>query len=198
MGNKYDWEAIEKDYRVKKYGSIRSLAKEYPPVTEAAIRFKAKGNPEKGILPWEFDLVDDYQRGVREKLLRETSQCEVKNSKEIQQDKSIIENAVEAGVEIVRGHRKKAKKLGSIFDKLSEMVEGSIINEKLNEFLELSKGTHESIFDMTTKLSRIAESIVKIEREAYNLNIKEKEIPRETLELEELLKSKMRKDGFNI
>ena len=172
---KHDWEAIEKDYRVKKYGSNRALASFYK-ISEATLRLRIKGNPKKGLKPWVQDLIDDYQKGVENQLIQDlahdSAQCAVKTDEQIAGDSIIVEEAVKIGVAVVRRHREKLGRIAAVSDKMLEKVEESLINnnpELLKDWIK----SNESVTDVILKLSKIDSEVIKNERQAYNLDAKE-------------------------
>jgi hypothetical protein len=197
-----DWEAVEKDYKVGKYGSVRALASYYD-ISEAAIRKKAKGDPKKGLTAWKKDLVEDYQKGVEEELVRSGTRlstqngahCAPKSDQEIQQDKQIVDEAVKIGVEVVRNHRKKIGDLHEISGSLTYKLKEALLNDNAESLEKWSRFT-ESPTDMTLKLSKITSELVKLERQAYNLDKKEESDKKKEQDVEDIIRKRMEEKGF--
>lgn len=116
---RYDWAAIERDYRTGQY-SNRELARLHGP-SEGAIRKRAAdGN-------WQRDLSEQIRQRVREKTGRAIAQELVK----AETDAEIVEQAAEVGAGIVRGHQvllRKAKGLAeTLMDRLeTQLAKGTI------------------------------------------------------------------------
>ncbi|MBU2648532.1 hypothetical protein KKI24_27745 [bacterium] len=177
---KYDWEAIEKDYRTGQYSNY--ALSEIHGASDPAIRKRAKQ------YNWEKDLVDEYQEKIKNRLVRDDgAQCalnkELKSNSEIIEDKTIVDNAVAIGIAVIRNHRKKIRRLQDIADALADklykaLVKDGEIDLKTDKDFEVVlayKGNNESITDMAWKLARIEAECVKLERQAFNLDSKEKE-----------------------
>ncbi len=195
MGSEYkgrgDWEVIELEYRMEKYGSVRALAKAHG-VSESTIRNRAKGSEKKGIPPWTKNFVDEYQKGVETGLIRRSSATE-------ETEDEVLKMAVDTAVEVIHRHKKKIGRLSEIYEVLSLKLLYSVQNEEDNHFLKNNKSSHEGVFDMATKLARTLESIIKLERQAFNLDAKSTTDPNNSgdVDLEDRIKKHMVKCGFN-
>jgi len=193
---KCDWEALEQEWRTGQYSNLQ-LARNYG-ISESGIRKRAIKHE------WKKDLVEEYQKGIAEALVRDganekTNPAPFKSSEQIQADKAVVDEAVKVGVHVVREHRKAIGKLASIKIKLTEKLE-TAIEEEPDEDNNLPsligfKSYHESVFDVLSKLSGITSNIIKLERQAFNMDAKEKENP-QSADLEDRIKENMKKNGF--
>lgn len=111
---RYDWAAVERDYRTGTY-SNRELSRLHGP-SEAAIRSKAKaGN-------WTRDLSEQIRQRVREKTNRAVAQEIV----QAESDSEIVEQAAEVGASVVRGHQVMIRRAKALTDKLFDLLERQI------------------------------------------------------------------------
>lgn len=150
---KYDWATIEEQYRAGQL-SVNAIAKQHG-CSEGAIRKKAKQHG------WERDLSEKVRREVRAKLVR----TEIRTNAT---EEEIIEAAASTGAQIVQQHRSRLARASSIAERL--MVE----LENPAEDMELSKRAS-TLRTLTEALDRV----VKLERQAYNLD---EEKPGESIE----------------
>lgn len=172
--SRFDWERIELDYRTGQY-SNRELARLHGP-TEAAIRKKAKDNS------WARDLSDQIRKRVIEKttaaVTREVSRAET--------DQQYVEEAAEAGANIIRGHQRlliQAKNIAeTLMDRLTEQLKSKKMKvEVRGEVLEVDVNLDyagKSLGHATQALERV----VKMERQSYGLDVDDKESIGKTLD----------------
>ena len=121
---KYDWEAIEREYRAGQL-SIREIGKKHGP-TDSAIRQKAK---KEG---WSRDLTQDVQKRTKDKLLR--TELRTPNA---QEDSAIVEEAAERGAEVVRSHRRDINDARGICGLLmTELRDSTVHNETIADVIE--------------------------------------------------------------
>lgn len=177
---KADWELIEREWRSGQYTNV-ALAEKHN-VAESTIRKRAAGDPKNGLKPWEKDLVEDYQKGVQDKLVRESANegaiesatVALRDKQELREDREVLDRAIEVGVSVVRDHRKSLKRLRALADKMYAKVEEAFEKDSTAVLADWTKGG-ESPTDIILKLSKVDSEIIKNERTAFNLDAKEKD-----------------------
>lgn len=172
--SRFDWERIELDYRTGQY-SNRELTRLHGP-TEAAIRKRAKDHA------WTRDLSDQIRKRVIEKttaaVTREVSRAET--------DQQYVEEAAEAGANIIRGHQRlliQAKNIAeTLMDRLTEQLKSKTMKvEVRGEVMEVDVNLDyagKSLGHATQALERV----VKMERQSYGLDADDKESVGKTLD----------------
>lgn len=165
---RYDWDRIERDYRTGQY-SNRELSRTHGP-SEATIRGRAKQGG------WARDLSEQIRQRVREKT---TAVVAVEVSR-AEDDEQIIEQAAEAGAEIVRGHQRmliKAKDLTcSLMEQLGKQLESGTItvqtkDGKIAEVDVPLDYAGKTLGNATMALERV----IKMERQSYGLDAADKD-----------------------
>lgn len=171
--SRFDWDRIERDYRTGHY-SNRELGRMHGP-SEATIRNRAKNGS------WQRDLSDQIRRRVIEKttsvVAREVSRAE--------DDAAFVEEAAEAGAEVVRGHQRllrQAKGLAeTLMDRLAEQLHSKKMKiEVRGEIMEVDVNLDyagKSLGHATQALERV----VKLERQSYGLDAADQEDVGKTL-----------------
>lgn len=195
----YDWEAIHKDYRTGRFGSDRELCRHWD-VPPSTFRKKKKGDPGNGVPSWEKDLLGKFHNKVKNQSIQELAQQSaqpVPSGQKLNDDEKTVENAANAAMAIIRGHCSKIEDLSGIYELLkSILLKGLIANDPIG-ILKWSGGKSESTTDMLTKLTKVLSDLIRLERQAYNLDAPEnKDDGNDDLELR--IKEQMRKDGFNV
>ena len=140
---KYDWEAIEREYRAGML-SIREIAKQQG-CSDTAIRKKAKTSN------WARDLSDQVRKRIQSDLVR-SKVCTSPVT-----DEDAIDHAAKRGVEVVRGHRKI---IGDTIHLAERLIEASADEG-------LDPKNHSALF------RTIAQGLAKVlplERQAHNLD----------------------------
>jgi transposase-like protein len=145
---RYDWEAIEKDYRADQI-SIREIARLHG-CSEAAIRKKMK---QFGV---ERDLSLKVNQKVRNSLLR-TSRTSTSAS-----EKEIVEDAAARSVEVIRGHINLISNAVKVVSDLTGQLSESI---KENDHNKIHKQA-----DTAVKLSAAIRNLVTLERQVFNIS----------------------------
>ncbi|WP_110647598.1 hypothetical protein [Salinicola peritrichatus] len=185
-GKRYDWEAIEADYRTGRF-SLQQLADKHgPSKTQVARRAREEG--------WEKDLTRSVQQRTREKLTRresdlpDTPECE------------IVERAATENAAVVYGHRatlahwrgiseRFAKRLT---EQLDQGYRTAILNGNLVE-LDLDL---EYIGKCINHGTGAVERVIRMERTSYGLDADNGEEEGKTLqELMGELKERENADG---
>ena len=132
---RYDWAAVERDYRTGCY-SNRELSRMHGP-SEGAIRKRAADGS------WTRDLSEQIRQRVREKTNRAAA-AEIVQSIT---DAEIVENAAEVGASIVQGHQKLLRRAKGLTEKLFELLVRQMDAGKLTvqgrggEFMEIDLPT---------------------------------------------------------
>lgn len=172
--SRFDWERIELDYRTGQY-SNRELTRLHGP-TEAAIRKRAKDHD------WQRDLSEQIRKRVIEKttaaVTREVSRAET--------DQQYVEEAAEAGANIIRGHQRlliQAKNIAeTLMERLTEQLKSKTMKiEVRGEVVEVDVNLDyagKSLGHATQALERV----VKMERQSYGLDADDKESVGKTLD----------------
>lgn len=157
-GRPTDWEAIEREYRAGQL-SVREIGRVHG-VTDTAIRKKAKAEG------WERDLTKQVQEAVRAKLVREAGSQDGSHPQRAN-DRALVQEIAQRGVEVVRSHRRALSQLNAI---------GDILATRLSQHLDgvtpdgPGLGEKESPSDMLEKLSRTRQRAIQLERQAFNLD----------------------------
>lgn len=172
--SRFDWERIELDYRTGRY-SNRELTRLHGP-SEAAIRKRAKDHD------WQRDLSEQIRKRVIEKttaaVAREVSRAET--------DQQYVEEAAEAGANIIRGHQRlllQAKNIAeTLMERLTEQLKSKTMKvEVRGEVMEVDVNLDyagKSLGHATQALERV----VKMERQSYGLDADDKETVGKTLD----------------
>ena len=156
--SKYDFEAIERDYRAG-HLSIRHLSTKHG-IPESTVRSKAKS------LGWERDLSEDVRAATRAKLSR-GSRTEIAHS----EDAHIIQSASEDAASIVEAHRRS-------------IAHWRIIAERLAQHLATMEITDENHDKFSRSLNAGIDALMKTvkgERQAYSLDDGQATEPEDTV-----------------
>jgi hypothetical protein len=145
---RYDWEAIEKDYRADQI-SIREIARLHG-CSEAGIRKKMK---QLGV---ERDLSLKVNQKVRNDLLR-TPRTSISAS-----EKEIVEDAAAMAVEVIRGHINLIAKAVGVVNDLTVQLSESIKEKDHNKIHKQA--------DTAVKLSAAIRNLVTLERQVFNIS----------------------------
>ncbi len=174
----YDWEAIEREYRTSQL-TMAELSRLYGP-SRSAIQKRSKGNPAKGIPAWKRDLSKQVRSEINAELISgEDSHSNTDAGKDL---------AVKRGVEVIRGHRVSLKEAWELFRLLSGELWGATTSiVEIEEFAkdlcadDSSEQRYNALMKAVSlpsragvfaKLTQSLEKIVKLEREAFNLDDK--------------------------
>jgi len=173
-GARYDWAAVERDYRTGQY-SNRELSRLHGP-SEGAIRKRATDGS------WQRDLSEQIRQRVREK----TTLAVTKEVSRADSDELIIEQAAEAGAEVIRGHQRLLKKAKGLAETLMQRLEEQL--EKGTMTVQLKSGEAAEIdvpLDYAGKTlgnaTMALERVVKMERQSYGLDAEDKDSIGKTL-----------------
>jgi len=145
--SKYDWEAIERDYRAG-HLSIRHLADKHG-IPESTVRSKAKS------LGWERDLTEAVRTATRAKLSR-SSRTDLAHS----DDARIVQAASDDAASIVEAHRQAIGKWRRIAERLAQHL----------ATMEVSDDNHDKYARSLNAGIDALMKVVKGERQAYQLD----------------------------
>ncbi len=163
---RYDWEAVERDYRTGRY-SLSELSAMHGPARQT-INDRAK---KEG---WEKDLSGPVRQRTREKVVKGALSPEALEALE-GDDAAIVEEAASLNAAVAAGHRKQLSAWRAILDKytarLDEQLErGSLsVQTKSGDVAEVDLPLDyvgKSLSAGTQALDRV----VRMERESYGLD----------------------------
>lgn len=160
----YDWEAIEKDYRTGLY-SFRQLETMHGP-RSMTISQKAKS---KG---WTKDLSKNVQDRTRDILTTGNEDSSMPRPS----DEAIIEAAATTAASVVFQHRAWAKKgrdvVSAMLEKLGDQVDAGRIEvkDRDGEIVGIDLPL-DYMGKAASNMVTAMEKLVKIERQAYNLDV---------------------------
>lgn len=165
-----DWERIENEYRAGQI-SISQIA-ECSGITRATIQARAR---REG---WLRNLTEAVRQKVEAKLLSDgddgtasgtASSTAPNNAREI------VEKAAARGADVVRQHRTYLKKTFGIFQKLSDQLEKVLSGDRKGVHCFVSNG--DGVSTVTRAMVDALKTVIQLERQAFNLDDKEKEKP---------------------
>jgi hypothetical protein len=187
--SKYDWEAIEREYRAGQF-SIREISRKHG-APESSIRAYAKK------YGWKRDLTKKVQQRVRAELHHGDAG---KDDLLSASDEEIVSEAAARGVEVVRQHRKILQDLHEIRNDIQDKLKGYIkenkaegytiqlFDKKTGEWKEKVMlsflGDRESVGDLLQKLCTVTEKIIKLERQAFSVDEAERKAELMVIELD--------------
>jgi hypothetical protein len=145
----YDWEKIEAEYRAGRL-SIREIGRQNG-ISDKAIRNRAKAQS------WERDLSTQIKEKVRSKLVRSKSAPKVS-------DEDIIEDAANQAAGVVQIHRKDIKGQRELLSKILTKLKTEARAKGDNKLKAGAAAT------AIKSLSQTLANLIKLEREAFNLN----------------------------
>ncbi len=156
-----DWEKVELDYRAG-VKSLRVIAAENGLKSEGAIRKKAKENG------WERgDLAKKVRKEVRNQLVRTAVRTDPPS---LETEEDAVKANAAIGVAVIGKHRAAIDRLRNIGDKLAERLEKLIDGTSKPEELGVCLGTTETPTQMLNRLTSTLDSLIKLERQAFNLD----------------------------
>ncbi|WP_347506189.1 hypothetical protein [Pseudomonas anguilliseptica] len=160
---RYDWAAVERDYRTGQY-SNRELSRLHGP-SEAAIRKRAADGK------WSRDLSEQIRQRVREKTTLAVAREVVK----AETDAEIVEQAAEAGAEVIRGHQRMLRRAQDLTETLMDQLEKQLADGKIRvqarggEVVEIDiplDYAGKTLGNATMSLERV----VRLQRQAFELD----------------------------
>ncbi|UIF90867.1 hypothetical protein [Cupriavidus sp. UYPR2.512] len=184
-----DWDAIYKDYRPN-VKSVRQIAKEHG-ISHTAIQKYAEANH------WQRDLAKKTNERAADLLARDIVATEVarlprggKSATERASEEEIVQGGAEVKVAVQREHRKDIGRLrriaNTIADELEALTESKEEYERAAEMLAAGDevGTAKALqraislpsrVSSLESMSRTQATLIKLEREAFGIDAKDKE-----------------------
>lgn len=163
MAAKCDWAAVARDYRTGCYTN-RELGRRHN-VSEGSIRNRATKEE------WQKDLSEMIRQRVREKTGRAAAAVVT----EATNDAEIVEQAAEAGAQLVRGHQVLIARARGIAQQFIERISEQLANEKIKVMIQGNKAIEIDIpLDYVGKslghATQSIERLIKLERQAHGLD----------------------------
>lgn len=164
--SRYDWEAVERDYRTGRYSLAELSAMHGPARSSIDKRAKTHG--------WEKDLSGAVRQRTREKVVRSTLSDESLEALD-GDDAGIVEEAATLNAAVAKGHRKQLTAWRAILDKYTQRLDeqldrGSLsVHTKSGDVAEVDiplDYVGKSLSAGTQALDRV----VRMERESYGLD----------------------------
>ena len=156
-----DWEAIEREYRAGQL-SVREIARihgvAHPTIVQRAKRYG-----------WIQDKSETIRTAIRTKTSAPSTTAGTTEALS-----RVVDTAVERGVQIVRGHQVLVSRLLAITDHMTTFLERYIAGEDPQPLLF---GERESPSACLLRTTEAAERLVKLERQAWNLDEKDRNEP---------------------
>ena len=142
-----DWEEVEREYRAGQL-SISEISRQHD-ISRPAIIKKAQKNG------WKGDLSDQVRKEINAKLVTgEVTPCNTREA---------IDNAVNRGIEVVRGHQKMLSRLMAIGDKIMDDLEHD--GEEGRKSFDARERA-----DLFRSLGQVLAKAIPLERQAFNLD----------------------------
>lgn len=201
---KYDWEAIEREYRAGQM-TVRELSAAFgTPRGTIASRAKRKG--------WERDLSGKVKQAADAQLLKDSG---ASADSDADSEHDLVRTAAARVVEIIRQHRgtlgqlhETSKKLLGLVTRYADIAEKQskaktdAAREKFNaEMASLRTAFGETPIAAINKLTAAVERIVNLERKAFNIEDKDR-TPDDSVplvdRLKELQRSRAIEDSENV
>ncbi|MHB0775419.1 hypothetical protein [Halomonas sp. WWR20] len=171
MAARFDWEAIEAEYRTGRF-SLRQLSDRHGP-SEAAIRKRAKGDAKRPA--WKKDLTQKVRERTREKITREALPPEARETLS-DDDEAIVEHAANENTAVVHGHRKLLNRWRGVsdqfIDRLTQQLERGKreVQLKSGDVIEIDLDM-EYLGKCMGHGANALEKVVKLERQSYGLDL---------------------------
>nr|BDD48030.1 hypothetical protein 3 [Halomonadaceae bacterium] len=166
---RYDWEAIERDYRTGRY-SLAELSAMY-----GASRSQISKRASKE--GWERDLSGAVQQRTRDKVVRSTLSDEALAALD-GDDQAIVEEAATLNAAVVKGHRTQLQRWRGITERYAALLESQVVKGTME--VQLKNG---DVAEVDVPLDYIGKSlgagtqalerIVRLERQSYGLDAEE-------------------------
>lgn len=188
MSSKFDWEAIEREYRAGQL-SIREISRQYGP-SEGAIRQRAKK------YEWQRDLSGQVQEAAKSHLVRGEVRSDHAQGEESGEeiDREAVELAAARAVEVVRGHRQDISQARQLAQSLmSQLMEAGADRKNLEEVAMQAATKEDGTVDQRylnklmsavsipshtgalRDLSQTLKNLIPLERQAFNMDSGEKD-----------------------
>ena len=166
MAARFDWEAIQADYRTGRY-SLQQLSDMHGP-NKASISKRATRDG------WEKDLSQAVRQRTREKVSRSHIDTSAREALD-KSDDEIVEEAATLNAAVAQGHRKHLERWrnleGKYADLLTEQLErGTMTVQLKNGDLAEIDVPLDYIGKAMSNGTTALEKIVKLERQSYGMD----------------------------
>jgi len=163
---RYDWEAVERDYRTGRYSLTELSSMHGPAKPTIGLRAKREG--------WTKDLSGPVRQRTREKLTRGVLSDEALEALE-GDDRAIVEEVSSVSAAVVKGHRKQLTAWREILDKYTDRVTTQLDAEKLQVMDKSGERVEIDVpLDYIGKSlnagTQALDRVVRLERESYGLD----------------------------
>ncbi|MAX33675.1 MAG: hypothetical protein CME72_11505 [Halomonadaceae bacterium] len=172
---RFDWEAIERDYRTGRY-SLAQLSDMHGPSRSQISKQASKGE-------WKRDLTGPVQQRTRDKVVRGTLSDEALAALD-GDDRAIVEEAATYNAAVVKGHRSQLERWRGITDRYADLLEEQVSKGKID--VQIKTG---DVVEVDVPLDYIGKSlsagtqalerVVRMERESYGLDLEDDDKPAE-------------------
>lgn len=136
---KFDWDAVERDYRTGKF-TLRELAAKHGP-SHVAIGNRARDNK------WTQDLSDAIKQATNAKLVQELVTNEVNNA--FQQVTNTVVIAAEVNAKVIMGHRHDIANTRNVAASLlAELANAAMLAEHMDTLAAIVAGEDAEPMDM--------------------------------------------------
>ncbi|EIY2512150.1 hypothetical protein ACUHOO_000791 [Pseudomonas aeruginosa] len=160
--SRFDWEAVERDYRTGRF-SNRELSRLHGP-SEGAIRKRAADHG------WQRDLSEQ----IRLRVQALTGRAAAEATEAARTDAEVVEQAAEAGAEIIRGHQVLIRRAKDVTEgylgRLGEQVAaGKLLIQIRDKVVEVDiplDYVGKSLGYATASLERL----IRLQRQAHGLD----------------------------
>jgi len=165
---RYNWDAVELDYRKGLY-SFRALAEMHGP-SESAVRKKAK------LLDWKKDLHPEIKKRAQEKISAQKVLGETGVEEFGKTDEDLIEDGADLIVKIIRGHQEQIQAYQGIVSVFGDRLKSQLDSEKLEVLMPGTGGKMEIDIPLDyvgkglTAGVGALERLVKLERQAFSID----------------------------
>jgi len=191
----YDWEAIEREYRAGQL-SVRQISRSYG-TPETSIRAKVQKRN------WQRDLTEHVQREVKNRIhsSEDEQPTQAPQSEALTpEEQEIVHNSASRGVEIVRQHQERMRRLNQLLDYQMRQVEKAqngedmeghevkVWDKKEKKWVASSRiiglGDRESLTDILQKIGQTLSKITPLERQAFSVDDAERKADLHVIELD--------------
>lgn len=174
---RYDWEKIEQEYRAGQL-SLQEISDAFGPA-------KSTIHARAGRYGWERDLSAKVSKAAKAQIARDEERAANADANGLtESEREIVDQAAARVVQIVREHRGSLKRVHGVTQKLlaaveayAEVAETHAKTQSVRRRRDLEtqmkdiRGQFgESIVATLDKLSRTLERVVRMEREAFNVD----------------------------
>ncbi|MFC0268567.1 hypothetical protein [Kushneria aurantia] len=164
--SRYDWEAIERDYRTGQY-TLQQLSDIHGPSRSRISRHASEGG-------WQKDLTQAVAQRTREKLSRQQHE-EVREGVRAPTDEELIESASDNNVLVQACHRQRLKQYREMANRYAKLLQSQMARDTIT--VQTKSGDPAEVDtplkylgECMTYGTRALESVIKLERQAYGMD----------------------------